>query len=148
MKVVVQRVSRAKVTVGDEVTGQIERGFMVLLGVQQGDDENDAQFIIKKLVGLRIFNDDQGKMNLSIDQVNGRMLIVSQFTLLGDCKKGNRPSFISAAAPEEGNRLYEVVVAGIREKGIPVETGRFQAEMDVELVNEGPVTLTIDSRDR
>ena len=147
MKVVVQRVCRAKVEVDSEIIGEIEHGYLVLLGVEKGDDEKDAQFIIKKLVGLRIFNDDQGKMNLSIEQVQGQMLIVSQFTLLGDCKKGNRPSFINAASPEVGNRLYEFVVDGIRSTGINVHTGRFQAEMRVELVNDGPVTLVVDSRE-
>jgi D-aminoacyl-tRNA deacylase len=146
MKVVVQRVSRAQVTVDNEVVGKIGLGFVVLLGVEKGDSEKDAEIIAKKLAALRIFSDEQGKMNLSIDKVSGQMLVVSQFTLLGDCKKGNRPSFINAASPEEGNRLYECVVRQIRQQGIDVQTGRFQTEMHVELVNTGPVTLIIDSR--
>lgn len=146
MKVVVQRVSRAQVTIENEIVGKIGLGFVVLLGVEKGDSEKDAEIIAKKLAALRIFSDEQGKMNLSIDKVNGQMLVVSQFTLLGDCKKGNRPSFINAASPEEGNRLYQCVVRQIRQQGIDVQTGRFQTEMHVELVNTGPVTLIIDSR--
>lgn len=146
MKSVVQRVARAQVTVDSKVIGKIDHGFAVLLGVENEDDEHDAEFIAKKLAGLRIFSDDDGKMNLSIDQVGGKMLVISQFTLLGDCKKGNRPSFINAAAPDEGNQLYERVCSLLRKKNIDVETGQFQANMQVELVNDGPVTLILDSR--
>lgn len=143
----IQRVSRAKVTVDDEITGVIERGFLVLLGVAHGDTETDADALAKKVVGLRVFEDEQGKMNLGLADVGGAMLVVSQFTLLGDCRKGRRPSFSGAAPPEEANRLYEYFVKQVGEQGIPTETGRFAAMMDVELVNDGPVTLIIDSRD-
>lgn len=143
----IQRVSRAKVTVGGETTGEIERGFLVLLGVAHGDAEADADALAKKVVGLRVFEDAEGKMNLALADVGGGMLVVSQFTLLGDCRKGRRPSFSGAAPPEEANRLYEYFVQQVAGQGIPTATGRFAAMMDVELVNDGPVTLIIDSRD-
>jgi D-tyrosyl-tRNA(Tyr) deacylase len=146
MRACVQRVSRASVTVERQIVGEIGRGLLVLLGVAQGDDEKDARYLADKIVGLRIFEDDQGKMNCSLLEAGGALLIVSQFTLLGDVRKGRRPSFIGAAPPEEANRLYEVFVAAAAALGPPVATGRFQAHMDVELVNDGPVTLLLDSR--
>ncbi|HTN04188.1 D-aminoacyl-tRNA deacylase [Planctellipticum variicoloris] len=146
MRAVVQRVSHAKVTVAGEVTGEIGPGFLILLGVAEGDSAADAKTLAEKIVGLRVFEDPDGKMNLSLGETGGAMLVVSQFTLLGDCRKGRRPSFIAAARPEVANQLYEHFVAEVRQHGIPVETGKFQAHMDVELVNDGPVTLLLDSR--
>ena len=146
MRVVVQRVSRAKVTVAGEVSGEIGLGLLVLLGVAEEDTPDDAQYLAEKLVGLRIFPDDEGKMNRSLAEAGGAMLVVSQFTLLGDCRKGKRPSFIKAARPETAVRLYNTLVAEVRGRGITVATGRFQEHMEVELVNDGPVTLLIDSR--
>lgn len=146
MRAVVQRVSQAKVTVDGEVTGSIGLGLVVLLGVGDGDEVSDLEFMERKLIGLRVFEDDQGKMNLSIGDVGGSLLLISQFTLYGDCRKGNRPSFTRAAVPAEAVRLYEELVQRIRQRRIPVETGVFQAMMEVSLVNEGPVTLIIDSR--
>lgn len=148
MRAVVQRVSRSKVTVAGEVVGSIGRGLLVLLGVEQDDVEDDALTLADKIVALRIFDDAEGKMNLSLADVAGEMLVVSQFTLLGDCRKGRRPSFVAAAAPEKANELYEAFVAAVGVQGIPVATGRFRAMMDVELVNDGPVTLLLDSRKR
>lgn len=146
MRAVLQRVSRAKVTVAGEVVGEIGRGLLVLLGVAQGDTHADAQQLADKTVQLRIFDDTDGKMNLSVADVKGSVLVVSQFTLLGDCRKGRRPSFIQAAPPELAEQLYEAFVAAIGVQGIPVQTGRFRAMMDVELVNDGPVTLLLDSK--
>lgn len=146
MRAVVQRVSRAKVTVDGEITGEIARGFLVLLGVAEGDTAEDAVTMADKLVGLRIFEDADGKMNLALPEMGGAMLVVSQFTLLGDCRKGRRPSFIAAARPEVAEALYRTVVAEVQGRGITVATGRFQMHMDVELVNDGPVTLLLDSR--
>jgi D-aminoacyl-tRNA deacylase len=146
MRALVQRVSQAKVTVAGEVTGQIDRGLLVLLGVGHDDTTTQVAWMAEKLVGLRIFDDAEGKMNLSLADVGGAMLVVSQFTLFGDCKKGKRPSFISAAPPELAVELYEALVAAVREKGIRVGTGRFREHMDVALVNDGPVTLWIESQ--
>jgi D-tyrosyl-tRNA(Tyr) deacylase len=146
MRAVVQRVSRAKVTVAGEVSGEIGTGLLVLLGVADDDASPDAEFLADKLVGLRIFPDDEGKMNRSLADIAGAMLVVSQFTLLGDCRKGKRPSFIKAARPEAAVGLYNMFVAEVRGRGITVATGRFQEHMDVELVNDGPVTLLVDSR--
>ena len=146
MRAVVQRVSSASVTVDRDVVGQIERGFMVLLGVGNEDVEADAVSLAEKIAGLRVFEDDNGKMNLSLNDVDGSMLVVSQFTLFGDCRKGRRPSFIEAARPEQAEALYECFVAEVVGQGISVETGRFQTHMDVQLVNDGPVTLLLDSR--
>ena len=145
MRAVVQRVSRAKVTVAGEVTGEIGLGLMVLLGVADDDKQEDAGYLAEKLVGLRIFPDEAGKMNRSLVEASGAMLVVSQFTLFGDCRKGRRPSFIKAARPEQAVNLYNAFVAEVRGRGIVVATGRFQEHMDVELVNDGPVTLLIDS---
>lgn len=146
MRAVVQRVSRAKVTVAGEVSGEIGLGLLILLGVAEEDTSDDAQYLAEKLVGLRIFPDDEGKMNRSLAEAGGAMLVVSQFTLLGDCRKGKRPSFIKAARPETAVGLYNTLVAEVRGRGITVATGRFQEHMDVELINDGPVTLLIDSR--
>ena len=148
MRAVLQRVRRAQVTVAGEVVGQIGQGLLVLLGVEQGDTQADAQQLADKTVQLRIFDDAGGKMNLSLTDVGGSLLVVSQFTLLGDCRKGRRPSFIQAAPPELAERLYEAFIAAAAVQGIPVATGRFRAAMDVELVNEGPVTMMLDSKDK
>lgn len=145
MLAAVQRVSRAEVRVSGEVAGRIGRGFLVLLGVRQGDTDDDADWLARKCAGLRIFNDPDGKMNLGLEDVGGGMLVVSQFTLMGNCARGRRPSFVEAADPGEANRLYERFVSEARDLGVPVETGVFQARMEVELVNDGPVTLLIDS---
>jgi len=146
VRAVVQRVSRAQVTVAGEVTGAIDRGLLVLLGVATDDTQEDVTYLASKIVGLRIFEDDEGKMNRSLNEIGGAMLVVSQFTLLGDCRKGRRPSFIAAARPEQADALYRQFVAAVEEQGIRVATGRFQQHMDVELVNDGPVTLLVDSR--
>jgi len=146
MRACVQRVSQASVTVAGEVTGKIERGLLVLLGVAVGDPDEDAQQLAQKIVELRIFPVEEGKMNRSLIEAAGAMLVVSQFTLLGDCRKGRRPSFTEAAPPEEAQRLYENFVADVAGQGARVETGRFREHMDVALVNDGPVTLLLDSR--
>ncbi len=146
MKAVWQRVKEARVEVDSKVIAEIGLGALVLLGVEQGDSDKDVKYIADKCAGLRVFEDDQGKMNLSLKDVGGSILLVSQFTLCGDCRKGRRPSFVKAARPEEANLLYEQVADGIRHRGVPVKTGRFQAMMDVYLINHGPVTLLLDSR--
>ena len=146
MRLVVQRVTRASVTVDGEVTGKIGRGYMVLVGAEVGDTEADARLCADKLAGLRVFVDDEDKMNRSVLDVGGAILLVSQFTLLGDARHGRRPSFIAAARPEEAEPLLVTMKAMLEEKGLHVETGRFRAHMDVELVNDGPVTILIDSR--
>ena len=145
MRAVVQRVSRAKVTVGDEVTGEIRQGLLVLLGIAGKDSARDADYLVEKIANLRIFEDGEGKMNSSLSDVKGGMLVVSQFTLYGDTRKGRRPSFIDAAPPERANRLYEYFLEKARQSIRDVQTGRFQAMMDVELVNDGPVTIILDS---
>ena len=145
MRAVVQRVSRAKVTVDGEITGEIGNGLLVLLGVSKNDAETDADYLVEKIVNLRIFEDADDKMNLSLMDVKGSMLVVSQFTLYGDTRRGRRPSFIDAAPPADANRLYEYFVEKARELIEQVATGRFQAMMDVELVNDGPVTIMLDS---
>lgn len=146
MRLVVQRVTRASVTVDGEVTGKIGKGYMVLVGAEVGDTEADARLCADKLAGLRVFVDDEDKMNRSVLDVGGAILLVSQFTLLGDARHGRRPSFIAAARPEEAEPLLVTMKAMLEEKGLHVETGRFRAHMDVELVNDGPVTILIDSR--
>jgi D-aminoacyl-tRNA deacylase len=145
MRAVVQRVSRAQVAVNGELVGQIGLGLLVLLGVGRDDAEADAIYLAEKIIGLRVFEDDGGKMNLGLAEVGGSVLAVSQFTLYGDVRKGKRPSFDAAARPEKARELYEVFVERIRAAGVRCETGRFQAEMKVELVNEGPVTILLDS---
>jgi len=146
MRAVVQRVSRAQVTVEGAVTGQIGLGLLVLLGVGREDSEADASYLAGKICGLRIFEDDQGKMNRSAREVGGAVLAVSQFTLYGDVRRGKRPSFDDAAPPENARQLYEFFVEEIRRTGLRCETGRFQEMMQVELVNEGPVTILLDSK--
>jgi D-aminoacyl-tRNA deacylase len=148
MRAVVQRVSAATVTVDGEVVGAIGPGLCVLLGVAGDDTLDDVTYTAHKVIGLRVFEDDEGKMNRSLAEQGGggAMLVVSQFTLLGDCRKGRRPSFITAAGPAQGSELYEAFCEKVREQGIEVATGRFRAMMDVALVNQGPVTLLIDSR--
>jgi D-tyrosyl-tRNA(Tyr) deacylase len=148
MRAVLQRVTRASVMVDGEIIGQIGTGLVVLLGVEQDDTEADAHQLADKAIQLRIFDDPEGKMNLALTDVRGSVLVVSQFTLLGDCRKGRRPSFIQAAPPELAERLYETFVAAIGVQGIPVATGKFRATMQVELVNDGPVTILLDSRKR
>ncbi len=146
MRAVVQRVSRAQVSVAGELSGAIERGFVVLLGVAAGDTHDDVTYLAQKIVGLRVFEDDAGKMNRGLAEVGGKLLVVSQFTLLGDCRKGRRPSFDQAARPELARALYLAFVAAVEALGIETATGRFQEHMLVELVNDGPVTLLLDSR--
>lgn len=145
MRVVIQRVQRAKVTVAGEIVGEIARGWLVLLGIAPADTQKQVDWLAEKVANLRAFEDQDGKMNLSVSDVGGSVLVVSQFTLLGDCRKGRRPSFIQAAAPELAERLYETFVAAIGVQGIPVATGKFRAMMQVELVNDGPVTILLDS---
>jgi D-tyrosyl-tRNA(Tyr) deacylase len=146
MRAVVQRVSRAQVVVNEEITGEIGLGLLVLLGVGQEDTEADATYLAEKIAGLRIFEDDEGRMNRSVQEVGGSVLAVSQFTLYGDVRRGKRPSFDGAAPPDRARQLYEFFVEQIRAAGLSCETGRFQAMMKVELVNEGPVTILLDSR--
>ncbi|MCC9605141.1 D-tyrosyl-tRNA(Tyr) deacylase [Blastopirellula sp. JC732] len=146
MRAVVQRVSSASVRVEGEVVGQIDRGLLVLLGVEPEDGAADIAYMADKTANLRIFEDDAGKMNLSVVDIGGAVLAVSQFTLLGDCRKGRRPGFTGAAPPELANALYQEYVAAVRQLGPKVETGIFRADMKVSLVNDGPVTLLLDSR--
>ena len=146
MRAVVQRVSRASVNVGGEITGEIALGLLVLLGVAEDDSRADADYLSEKIAGLRIFEDDAGKMNLNLADVGGAVLAVSQFTLFGDVRRGKRPSFDAAARPERARELYDYFVQRLRALGLRCETGRFQAMMDVELVNSGPVTILLDSR--
>lgn len=146
MRACVQRVSHAQVTVDGEVCGQVERGLVVLLGVATDDTADDARQLAEKIVGLRIFDDAEGKMNLALADVAGAMLVVSQFTLLGDCRKGRRPSYIAAAGPELAEQLYQTFVDHVQRQGIPIATGRFRQHMQVSLTNDGPVTLLVDSR--
>ena len=145
MRAVVQRVSRARVTVNGEIAGEIGPGLLVLLGVGQTDNESDAVYLAEKISGLRVFEDDQGKMNRSVQDLGGSVLAVSQFTLYGDVRRGKRPSFDAAAAPENARELYEVFVQHMRAAGLRCETGRFREMMKVESVNEGPVTILLDS---
>jgi D-aminoacyl-tRNA deacylase len=145
MRAVVQRVSRAQVAVKGEIAGEIGLGLLVLLGVSQDDTEADATYLAEKIAGLRVFEDDQGKMNRSVQEVEGSVLAVSQFTLYGDVRRGKRPSFDAAAPPEKARQLYEFFLEQIRAAGLRCETGRFREMMTVELVNEGPVTILLDS---
>ncbi len=146
MRAVVQRVSAASVTVEGRKVGTIGPGLLVLLGVARGDTEKDGEYLAEKLAGLRIFEDEEEKMNRSVAQIGGSILLVSQFTLYGDVRHGRRPSFTQAAPPEEANRLYEDLAQKLRDKGLTVETGQFQAHMEVSLVNDGPVTILLDSK--
>jgi len=146
MRAVIQRVRQASVTVAQETVGAIDQGLMVLLGVAQGDTAQDAAYLAGKTAGLRIFEDDDDKMNRSVEDIDGGILVVSQFTLLGDCRKGRRPGFTDAAPPELADTLYEEYVDDLRRRGITVATGVFRANMQVALVNDGPVTIMLDSR--
>lgn len=146
MRAVVQRVSESSVSVDGEILGEIAVGLLVLLGVSEEDAEEDARYIADRVAGLRIFNDADGKFNLSVKDVDGGVLVISQFTLLGDCRKGRRPSFVRAARPEQAIPLYEGVIQHLRDHKLPVAAGSFGADMKVHLVNDGPVTLLIDSK--
>ncbi|MEG0985792.1 MAG: D-aminoacyl-tRNA deacylase [Clostridia bacterium] len=146
MRAVVQRVAFAKVVVAGETVGEIGKGFMVLVGAEEGDGDKDRQYIEDKLSGLRVFEDEAGKMNLSVADVGGSILLVSQFTLLGDARHGRRPSFSRAARPEDAAPMLEEMAQALAQRGIPVATGRFRTHMEVSLVNDGPVTLLLDSR--
>jgi D-aminoacyl-tRNA deacylase len=146
MKAVIQRVKKSSVAVDNQIIGEIGQGVLVLLGVAQNDEISDADFLADKIADLRIFKDENGKMNHCLKEIGGEMLVVSQFTLLGDCRKGRRPSFIDAAPPDKANHLYEVFINRVRQNEIPVKTGKFQAMMDVFLINDGPVTLILESK--
>ena len=148
MKAIIQRVSSASVSVDDTQVGSIKNGFLILVGVQKDDDEKDLEYLVKKTVGLRIFKDDKQHMNLSIQDVKGEILVVSQFTLCADTRKGRRPSFIHAAPPEMAENMYQKFCEKLGAEGIPVQIGKFGSMMDVELVNDGPVTIILDSRDK
>jgi D-aminoacyl-tRNA deacylase len=146
MRAVVQRVKESSVSVNHQIISRIGPGVLVLLGVSEADDSKDAAFLSEKIAHLRIFEDEAGKMNRSLLETRGEMLVVSQFTLLGDCRKGRRPSYVQAAGPEKAENLYEAFVEKVREKGVAVKTGQFRAMMDVALINDGPVTLILDSK--
>ncbi|WP_066025828.1 D-aminoacyl-tRNA deacylase [Enterococcus mundtii] len=148
MRAVIQRVSQAAVSINEREVGRIDHGLLILLGVHDTDTKTDVDYLIKKIAQMRIFEDEQGKMNLSIEDVKGALLSISQFTLFADTKKGNRPSFIAAARPETAIPLYEAFNDGLRQRGITVETGEFGADMAVSLVNDGPVTIIIDSQNK
>ncbi|MBC8377698.1 MAG: D-tyrosyl-tRNA(Tyr) deacylase [Planctomycetes bacterium] len=148
MRAVIQRVSRASVTVDSHITGNIQQGLLVFLGVAKDDTENDISFMAEKVVNLRIFEDADGKMNLSVKDIGGGILLISQFTLFGDCRKGRRPDFTAAGAPETAKLLYEKTITAIGEKGVPVQTGIFAAHMHIDSINDGPVTLILDSNKR
>lgn len=148
MKALVQRVLSGKVTNDGEITGQINKGFVVLLGIGKTDTEEDIDYLVNKTINLRVFDDDDGKMNLSLLDTHGEMLIVSQFTLLADTRCGRRPSFIDAAAPDIAEKMYQSFIQKVKNYGVPVATGRFQTEMVVSIENHGPVTIIIDSADR
>lgn len=146
MRAVVQRVSESSVLLENKVIAKIGRGLLVLLGIAKGDETADADYLADKIINLRIFEDENGKMNRSLYEIGAELLVVSQFTLLGDCRKGRRPSFIDAADPEEADNLYEYFADKVRQKGVSVQTGRFRAMMEVALINSGPVTLVLDSK--
>ncbi|EPA8265452.1 D-aminoacyl-tRNA deacylase [Enterococcus hirae] len=148
MRAVVQRVSKASVTIAQQEVGKIDQGLVILLGIHEKDTQDDVDYLVKKIAQMRIFEDEQGKMNRSVEDVEGQILSVSQFTLFADTKKGNRPSFISAARPETAIPLYEAFNEGVRNRGITVATGQFGADMAVSLINDGPVTIIIDSQNK
>jgi len=148
VKAVIQRVSCGNVSIDGKTTGAIRQGFVVLLGVAAGDEKADAEYLAEKISNLRVFEDTGGKMNLSIGDIDGSMLVISQFTLLADCRKGRRPSFVRAAGPETANELYTYFIQQVQARQIPVETGRFGARMAVSIENDGPVTIIVDSRDK
>jgi len=145
MRAVIQRVKQSSVKTEDQIVGQIGQGLLVLLGVTKTDSPKDADYLVNKIVNLRIFEDEEGKMNRSLLDIGGELLAVSQFTLLADCSKGRRPSFVAAAEPDKAAELYEKFVTGVRQRGVSVQTGRFRAMMEVSLINDGPVTVIIDS---
>lgn len=145
MKAVIQRVMSANVKIGDNIVGSIEKGFVVLLGVAEGDGDEQADYLASKIAGLRVFTDDNDKMNMSITDINGKMLVISNFTLCADCRKGRRPAFVNAARPDEAERLYERFKKKLMEHGIELESGEFGADMKVSLVNDGPVTIIMDT---
>lgn len=147
MKFLIQRVSRASVTVDNKITGQIQKGFLVLIGISDEDSKDIADIMIKKMLGLRIFEDENNKTNLSLKDVNGSLLLVSQFTLYADCKKGNRPSFVKAGKPDMANEMYQYIIANCKEAGFITECGVFGADMKVELTNDGPFTVMLDSKE-
>ncbi len=147
MKAVVQRVKNARVDVDNTMVSTIGNGLMVLLGVQDDDSKKDADFLVEKIINLRIFEDDSGRMNISLKDVKGELMVISQFTLLGDCKKGRRPSYIKAASPETADTLYTYFIDQAKARGIVTKSGVFQAMMDVSLINQGPVTLILDTKD-
>ena len=146
MIAVIQRSKNACVSINEEIVGKIDNGLVILLGVCKGDKETDADFLAGKVSGMRIFSDNNGKMNLSVNEVSGSALVISQFTLCGDWRKGRRPSFINAAPPEEGERLYKYFMNCLKKNGLPVQSGIFGAMMDVHLINDGPVTFVLDSK--
>ena len=148
MIAVLQRVTTGKVKIGDRIAGDIDNGLVILLGVHSDDKKEDINFLVDKIIGLRIFNDNSGKMNISLQDVKGSVLVISQFTLCGDWRKGRRPSFTKAADPDKGKLLYNGFIDAVRSRGINVKTGEFGAEMDVSLVNNGPVTFVLDSHAR
>lgn len=148
MRIVIQRVSKASVSIDEEVVGQIARGFMVLVGVEEADSQEDVDYLVRKTANMRIFEDEEGKMNISLKDVGGQVLSISQFTLHANTKKGNRPSFVDAARPDHSLPLYEAYNEGLRQEGLIVETGEFGADMQISLINDGPVTIIIDSKDR
>lgn len=148
MRIVIQRVSSASVTIEDTICGSISKGYLILLGIEESDNQEDAQWLVNKVVGLRVFSDKNGLMNLNLHQVGGGILLVSQFTLHSSTKKGNRPSFIKAAKPDKAIPLYEFFIANLKNEGIIVQTGKFGADMKVSLVNDGPVTIIIDSKNK
>lgn len=146
MRAVVQRVTEASVTVDNECIGKVDKGFMVLLGVGKEDDETDMKYLADKILNLRVFEDEAGKMNISLLDISGELLVISQFTLFGDCRKGKRPSFDKAGHPDVANELYEKFVEYCKEQGVKTEKGKFGADMKVSLVNDGPVTIMLDSK--
>ncbi|WP_026693808.1 D-aminoacyl-tRNA deacylase [Peribacillus kribbensis] len=148
MRIVLQRTGPASVKVKSRIIGQIEKGFVLLVGITHGDTEEDADYLAEKVVNLRVFEDENEKMNLSLKDTGGDILSISQFTLYGDCRKGRRPNFMNAARPEEARHMYDLFNAKLQERGVHVETGEFGAMMDVSLVNDGPVTLIIDSKEK
>ncbi|WP_122645784.1 D-aminoacyl-tRNA deacylase [Enterococcus mediterraneensis] len=147
MRAVIQRVRQASVSIENQIVGEIQAGFLVLLGIHENDNEADVDYLIRKISKMRIFEDDQGKMNLDIHTIKGSILSISQFTLFADTKKGNRPSFVQAARPEKAIPLYERFNQGIEAAGIPIATGKFGADMQISLINDGPVTIIIDSKE-
>ena len=146
MRAVIQRVKKSSVAIDKKVIGEIGKGLLVLLGVAKTDETRDVDYLVEKILNLRVFEDENGKMNKSLIEINGEMIVVSQFTLLGNCRKGRRPSFVEAAEPEKANALYEKFINQVRQTGVSAKTGQFRTMMDVALINDGPVTLILESR--